>query len=482
MKTTKRILFIQPGEKHAMGYRYPPISFMFVASYLQKNGYKVEIFDARHKGLNELNLSNVLFVGISIVTGSRIINALEIAKYIRRKNPSITLVWAGIHATLLPEETARNEYVDIVVKNEGEETILELADRFSNNESIEDVQGIVYKDKNGEIINNPNRPYMDLSKLEYPSFDLLDMKEYEKTIIHLNSSRGCPFPCTFCYLQNFNKLSWRAIPADLLVNWIDKAVNTYGMKEIGFSDDNFFVDKKRVEAFCNGLIDKGLNKKIKWGAIGRFDTFARYDDNIMSLLKESNFWSLAGGAESGSPRMLKVMKKMETKELVEQGISNCANYGFRAIPSFVIGFPQEKREDVEMTLDYIDELMKYSNFSTNGIFLFTPYPGTPDYEDAVKLGYKPPKNLEEWGRFYFCDINNLTWFDEDYKKYLLAINKVGDLLFAQYSPYFEFKPDYFLKSAAKFTLMKMAWTRWRLKFFKVPYELIAFDRYTTPLK
>src|SRR5208283_4124769 len=156
----KDVLLVFPGK-----FKTPdplvPLSLLYLAASLQEEGFTVRILDMRLEDYSHLEIGNPVFVGISCVSGLQIKYALEFARYVRMHAPSSPIVWGGVHPTLLPEQTASNVYVDIVVRGEGELIIKDLANALALNEPLDNVAGITYN-LNGLTKNNPEGNIIDL--------------------------------------------------------------------------------------------------------------------------------------------------------------------------------------------------------------------------------------------------------------------------------------------------------------------------------
>ena len=148
------VLLVFPGKFHAPDPQMP-LALLCLASSLREEGFSVRILDMRLKNYMGFEIGNPLFIGISCMSGLQIKYALEFARHARMQNPRCPLVWGGVHPTLLPEQTARNDYVDIVVRGEGELIIKDLAYAITSNKPLDEVAGITYTVK-GKIKSNPD--------------------------------------------------------------------------------------------------------------------------------------------------------------------------------------------------------------------------------------------------------------------------------------------------------------------------------------
>ncbi|MBI3601115.1 MAG: B12-binding domain-containing radical SAM protein [Nitrospinae bacterium] len=405
----KKILFVLPESSKLGNWNSPKpnrgtfelhLGFLWMAAYLIKDGWKVQILDCRWQDYKSFDYGDVLFVGISTVTGVQILNGLEVARHVRKMNPEIPLVWGGPHPTIMPEQTLKNELVDIIVIGEGEKTVSELANFFSGQGKLESILGIGYK-KDGNIFINPHRPFLDMDEIDFLPYDIFDADKYGfYDAIPYHSSRGCPYECTFCHNRVVNKRSWRRQSTERLLDIMGKWIAVYRPKYVNFYEDEFSIDRKRLEKICQGFIDRNFN--VRWYATGRMNTFSQYDDELLILLKKSGVERIAFGVESGSEKVLQHIKKQITIDNIFETVDKCKKFDIVPVISFIIGFPSEDREDRRKTIKIINELKRiYPLADINGVFLYTPYPGTQTFEEAVKHGLQSPKCLEEWGDFIF---------------------------------------------------------------------------------
>ena len=207
----KRILLIYPQLGPQALMPQAPLSLLSICPNLEHAGYAPIIIDTRvepdYEEKIKKELPDSLFIGITSMTGLQIQYALEIATFIRKLDPKKIIVWGGIHATILPEQTLRDPRVDIVVTGEGEEVVVELADCLSSNGVLRTVKGIYFHDEQGDVVFTGKRAFLDMNKVEMPSWHLVDVSRYSE--IGVQAARGCPFRCRFCFnhLYNGGKLS-----------------------------------------------------------------------------------------------------------------------------------------------------------------------------------------------------------------------------------------------------------------------------------
>lgn len=480
---------------HQKGHPYTqtlPISLLPIAYFLEKIGYNARILDARIEDYKGINLDDVICVGISTMTGIQISNALEIARYIREKNPELPIVWGGIHPTLLPEQTIKSNLVDIVVRGEGEETFIDLVRALETNSSMNNIGGITYK-RNGSVFSNPDRDFFDVNRIGLLPYHLLQMDKYSLLSegFPLNTSRGCPHTCSFCYNLAFNKKSWRYQRADLVLDQIEFIVNTYNQRLFHFQfEDNFFVNRVRAEEICQGLLHRNL--KIEWISFCKADYFSKYEPSFIELLRKSGCKVLFFGGESGSKEILRRLRKGITPEQLVETSSRCREFDIKPVFSFIVGFPFEKDGDIKYTFKIIDKILNVNkNAEVNGIFIQTPYPGTPLFAECIMNGLKPPETLEQWGRYQFGDTCNLSWLNGARKDFLNILFRISRFPFYSDSPNFPStlqtakkdgtslieRVSIHFKKIAYLLLWISSKLRWKRKFFKFAIEWRLWDWY-----
>jgi radical SAM superfamily enzyme YgiQ (UPF0313 family) len=344
------------------------------------------------------------------------------------------MVWGGTHPTLLPGQTLENHLVDIIVVGEGDYTFFELVEHLEKEKSLSDVKGLYYK-KNNKIKRTPERPFInDLDKLpEYP-YKLIDMNAYfgfnltNRKSFTLETSRGCPYRCAFCYNTVFNKRRWRCFSAEHTIERIKYLVNEFNIKDIFIQDDNICVNLKRFRKIISGLIKENLD--IVWGLNGvRIDTISKMDHSFLDDLEKAGCKNIDIGIESGSQRIINLILKGIFIDTILAVNKKLDEHLFKTKYTFMIGIPtetsKERRESVDLALKLNNENKNaYSIF-----FIYTPYPRTELYKLALKHGFKEPTTLEEWSKLSISHktVTDLPWVSE-YE--IREINNIAVLSYA----------------------------------------------------
>lgn len=427
---------ILKGEARSLSPR-PPLGLLFIASSLIKNNYNVKIIDEENNfyWLDDLGKElddSTICVGISSMTGNQILGGLRFARVIKSRF-NIPIVWGGLHASMLPEQTVKNNLVDIVVRGEGEESFLKIVTALKHGSGLKDIPNVWWKE-DGKIYSNPKDQYIDLNNLPPLPYHLLNCETYIrakrsshpncKYIFDLNTDRGCPHKCGFCYNININRCTWRGFAASSVAEQVEYIAKKFSLDGINFVGDNFFVDKKRVTNICAEIIKKKI--KIAWHADCRIDYFAKYDDSFIDLLKRSGCNVLTFGIESGSQRMLNLIDKdIELGEVFKVN-ERCKKWNLGVTYHFMAGFPDETKEDLLQTYKVMLKLYEqHPNANFLGPSIYTPYPGTPLYYRCLEMGFKPPQTLEDWAKFDWDEKTRLPFISPNYSKWLMkSVNVV----------------------------------------------------------
>ena len=415
-----------------------PLNLLSISSLLDEEGYKIKIIDQRIKsGWKELKKklmkelkSEPICVGITSMTGLQILNGLEISKIVK-ENSNVPVVWGGTFPTIMPEITIENENIDIVCEGEGEITFYEVVKRLEGKKSLSEVRGIWYKEKK-KINRNKKRSFLDLNNIPNIPYHIINLNDYKNCrsstlnlkefTINLITSRGCPYICTYCYNSIINQGKWRALKSKRVVELLRYLVDKYNIKNFRFDDDNFFVDQKRVNEIMRGILREKMDIVMTFQGM-RVDTFCKMKKNELDLLYKAGCRGLAIGMETGSPRILKLLKKGTTIQQTYATNKRLIEYPeIKSYYNFMTGIPTETVDDFFMTVNMISKLFKENpNMIIPTIFLFVPIPGTELYNLAIRNGFVPPNSLTEWGSIDWSQtgdksFNAQVWLSEKFKK------------------------------------------------------------------
>jgi anaerobic magnesium-protoporphyrin IX monomethyl ester cyclase len=383
-----------------------PNGLLWVASVVREKGFSVRVID---RNCDDADVAEILrtvrpkVVGLSVLTGGVILDAIVQAKLVREVLPGAIIVWGGLHPTLFPEAVLVEPYVDHIVMGEGEVPMAELMDNLLRGRGrIEEILNVGTK-INGQIRLNPLRPFVDMDALPYPAFDLIDMsryyllRPYAKKTVCLMTSRGCPYNCAFCYNKKANRSTWRGMSASRLIGLIRHIQKRVSVDGFLFHDDNFDADGRRLKEFCELLIQKKMH--IRWEHCSRVN-YASFER--LAMEKKAGCEMIAYGLESGSERILKLIHKGQTVAQIENAIRLCKKAGISTGVGSIIGYPFETEADLDETLKLFERARPTHIFTT----IYNPYPGSDLYDHVIREGlFKEPATLQGQGEIY--NIENL---------------------------------------------------------------------------
>jgi radical SAM superfamily enzyme YgiQ (UPF0313 family) len=377
-------------------------------------GYKVKIIDStidpdyKRRVLEEVKDS--LCLGISVVTGPMIQETVDISRAVKRWNKEFPVILGGWHPSLLPRQTLEAEYVDIVVRGQGEESMLEVAQHLAGDAPLDDVHGIGFK-RDGRLHFTPERPLKTLDVTPRKAYELADFDAYERVCgrrwAMYVSSLACPFNCSYCTNAGVYGRKWNALPVEQVVEETIDLTRRYRLELLWMADDNFLVDLDRALKIAEGLIRAGGT--FKWSVQATTNLTARLSVEELTLLRRSGLHQICQGIETASPKVMKLMNKgFQDLGDIYQSTERCVKAG--VIPSFniIFGYPGEGVKERRETLNFVMDVCRRfpgAEFWTN---IFTPYPGSPIFHRAKELGIEVPTSLEGWVD-YFPRYTVLPW-------------------------------------------------------------------------
>lgn len=403
-----------------------PLSLVAVGSYLDLQKYQVRILDGRLErdpvGAVLAEIDDALCLGVTVLTGAPIEDALRVTRAAKARRPDVPVVWGGWHPSLFPIETLHEPSVDITVQGQGEVTFGEIVDCLASGRSLAGVAGCAFRDRrsapgNPELRLNPPRPLTDMNDLPVYNYDLIPVERYfelkGKRQIDYISSTGCYFRCAFCADPFVYKRKWVAFEPARMGEEIEHLWRRYSFDDLAFQDETFFTYRDRVVAIAEEFLCRNL--KFTWTATMRADQALRLSDEAFALCVRSGLRGVMIGVESGSQEMLDWMMKDITLEQILESAERCVRHGIGATFPFIVGFPGESDASVQATLSMVKRLRAKSPRFETPILYFKPYPGSHITQDVVRKGYQLPETLEEWMDFDSIGSSGPWVSDEKYE-------------------------------------------------------------------
>lgn len=477
----KRVLLINPPFNISKDNYDSSISvgLLSIATYLDSLGVKVKIIDgARQKdylAAIKSEIGNTDIFGLSVMT-TQISAALTISKTIKAIKPEAKIIWGGSHPTFFAKETITNNLIDAVCVGEGELTMAELA----QDKSWSEINGLIYK-RNGEVIVNPARALHNPAQMPLFNWNLVPREILSRiNLIPSLTSRGCPHACTFC-INAILKNCWRPRTVEQVLTdlQIIKNNNYFKSKKLRFWDENFFVDIGRARKIIAGMLEQDLI--LSWETTIRADYIRSdmVDDELLSQMKKSGCYLLSFGAESGSPRILQKIKKQVTPEQILNSAKMCLKHEIIPQYSFMIGLPGETREDMNLTLKLIDQLVKLSpKVQILGPQAFRPYPGSELYQECLASGWHEPATLEDWAHLMENELSYLTVKNFPWVKNKSFVESMEAYVrFGAHSIKSAMGSTVKAQKLLKLIFILICKLRWKLKFFAWPLEYKLAKRF-----
>lgn len=362
----------------------------YLAAILQKNGIEVQILDllvARYSPsvlTRRLRDFQPTVVGATCSTLNYKI-AVRILKQCKNIDPNVVTLIGGPHVSFAAAEVIKsNPWIDVVVRGEGDHTVLNLAAVLRDAEDLSKVPGIAFRNNGSIKLTEPQSLIRDLDELPMPARHLLPLSTYRAlgqpcTVV---TSRGCPYGCIFCSAPKMFGRGVRFRNPKLVVDEIEHLREDLGFKNINIVDDTFTVKPEHVQGICEGIIDRKLD--ISWSVYSRVDTI---NPKMLRLMKDAGCSWMCFGLESGSQTILDTIRKGITVAQSREAVRMANEAGINVLVSFILGLPGENPGTASETVGLAKELFKTYGVSY-GFHILAPMPGTEVCDKAKDYGIR----------------------------------------------------------------------------------------------
>jgi len=380
-----------------------PLALVAIGSALDPDRFEVTIVDGRLEDTRKLlqRLEGALCLGITVLTGRPLGDALAVSRQVRQHYPDLPIIWGGWHPSLFPEQCALEPAVNAAVVGQGEETFRELVGRLASGSGLDGVAGCQASDGAGGLTRNPPRPMRDLNALPSHSYELIDVEAYferkRRRQIDYATSQGCRFRCSFCADPAVYRRAWSGLAPERVVDELRYLHRRYGFVDVGFQDETFFTSPQRIAEIAGRILASGL--RFTWYATLRADQGRRMDDALFALCRASGLRSVVLGLESGSEETLRAIRKDISLDDVWDTANKLRQNGIGAAIGVIVGFPGEPEESVLASLDAARRLRELSPDFRISVFYYQPYPGNEIADRLARDGHAQPRELEEWAEF-----------------------------------------------------------------------------------
>lgn len=391
---------------------FPPFGVLYLAPVIAASGHQVDIIKVT-PGSEPLDLLAYDAVGFSLASSATYGMMLAARNRSLIREDALIMV-GGVHCNFYPEMSLRDFRAHVASYGESEETICEIVDR-ADSKLFAGIRGIVWLNDGVIIRELPVVLIRDIDSLPMPARHLLPESDILLTdrlagtqlrMAHVMFSRGCPFPCTFCAAGQ-TRIQYRSGASARTE--LEHLIGTYGIQGFSIVDDNFVVARQRVMDICRSISDLDLS----WSALSRVDTV---DEELLGHMAMSGCIEVKFGMESGSERLLRLMRKNTSQEKIKRAVRFAVDAGIQAKVFVIHGYPGENLESTRETIGLLRDLG--DSISRVSLFRFVPLPGTQVYaQEGIRGTHLRDDWDGDWSKFHIHHNEKRWWgTDEEWRE------------------------------------------------------------------
>ena len=416
-----KVLLISHPKKYIHKPDFPPTGISYLGAVANGAGHETLLLDGGLIRIPEIVRKakefQPSFIGVTCWTIDRGM-VWALCEALRKEIPKTFLCIGGPHATIFPEHIFKKTHASAVVIGEGEATFKELLCALNSGGDLKSIEGMALRNEDGTVYYTGSRAGIEkldlIPKPFYEGFEGFKFSNYAgfaslpRPTASIISSRGCIFDCTYCATVAFWGNRWRYRSAENVLEEMEWLIEKMGAKSIYFFDDNFPVNKKRVIAICEGIINKKWN--IKWACCAHVTIVNK---EVLEIMKKSGCMSIDFGVESGSDKILRNIRKKQTRIDIEKTFALSHEVGIQPRSYLMVGNIGEDEKTIDETIEMIAKIKPRSSIGASILWLL---PGTDEYNEAVKNGYMSedfwlnsddvPYNLQEHTYEELCNLRN----------------------------------------------------------------------------
>jgi anaerobic magnesium-protoporphyrin IX monomethyl ester cyclase len=340
----------------------------------------------------------VEMLAVSVMPGPQTVGAVSTCRETRARFPHVKIAWGGYFATNYTAAVLNSEYVDFAVRGQGELTFLELLSALRENQGMQNINGLSYKDTDGRVRNNPERPMKPPDAFPWLPYHRLPVEKYllptflgKRTAVH-QASIGCPFRCSFCGVVNFSGSREKMEAPERTEAVLRHLAQNYGVDAVQFYDNNFFLRENHTQELAKRI--EPLN--LKWWCEGRSDIMMSYSDATFEAIRRAGCKMIFFGAESGNNETLKEMKKDLRAEDTLALASRIRRFDIIPEFSIIFGNPKDPEKDTQECIQFIRELKRLNPDSEIVVEHYTPVPQRTQMYGNVEGQVQFPETPDEW--------------------------------------------------------------------------------------
>jgi radical SAM superfamily enzyme YgiQ (UPF0313 family) len=467
-------------------YRFP-LSIMYLGAVLEgKYPYAIVDQNLDKAALERLDrmarAREIKYLGVTVMPGPQLFEAIAISKYLKEKYPGLTIIWGGYFASLHAATVLQSGYVDFVIRGQGERAFLELIDLLEGNsgKTLADIPGLLFRE-NGKVMQN-TPVAVDPNLLPPLPYDRVDGQRYVgKTYLGSRtagyySSVGCPFLCGFCAVASIYRARWLPMTPDRVVNDLEELKSRYRINAVEFFDENFFTSERRTHE----LSEKLHGRDISWWGEARPDTLLDYSDETLRLMRKAGCKMVFFGAESADEEVLKKMNKggTQTPDTVLQMAERLKHFDIVPEFSFVFGGPSHDVDrDFERNVRFIRRLKEINPRAEIIVYMYAPVAfGESELSQlAQQYGFRFPLTLDgwmepEWRNFDLRKTPLVPWLKPQHYRRFRDFERV-------LNGYYPTITDLKLTDQGRAIMKMLAAWRYKLSCYAFPIEIRLIQRF-----